>query len=625
MASPIAGNRPPKHLAFPCSAGLLYHGAVRSSPARKIAPPRFIPAPKRASSLRWLRWSVILGVWGGLAAGVVFLVLLWDLPRPEDALLHTRRPITTLAAADGRVFATSGDLYGEVLRLSTMPAHLPAAFIAVEDRRFRQHFGLDLIGLLRAVWVNLAEGRIVQGGSTLTQQLAKNLFLTPARSLRRKGQEALLALWLESRFSKDQLIEIYLNRVYLGGGAYGVDAAARLYFGVPARRLVPWQSAMLAGLPKAPSRLNPRANPDAAIARALEVLRDMVETGALTAAEARLAQEQIDLPSASGRDTGWFADWVQDDLAERFPGNADLTLHTTLDLRLQGIAEQRLEAMLAGPGAAARAGQAAFLAMDATTGAVRVMVGGRSYARSPFNRAVQARRQPGSAFKPVVFLAALERGLGPDDTVSDGALRSRWSPSNGGWRSHGAISLEDALTHSVNTAAVRVLAAGGGARVATAVATRLGFAGPFPDDATIALGTGEASLIEMTGMMAAICNGGMQASAFGIASAEAGRRSLTLTRPFAQRVMAAEHAASLRRMLAAVVDHGTGRAAAITGGGVIGKTGTTQGNRDAWFIGCSRGLAAGVWIGNDDATPMEGVTGGALPARLFRDVMENAR
>ncbi|WP_245903309.1 transglycosylase domain-containing protein [Humitalea rosea] len=600
---------------------------MRTSPARKIAPPRFIPArpQKRGASLRWLRWSVILGVWGGLAAAVVVLVLLWDLPRPEDALLHTRRPITTLAAADGRVFATSGDLYGEVLRLSAMPAHLPAAFLAVEDRRFRQHFGLDVIGLLRAAWANLAEGRVVQGGSTLTQQLAKNLFLTPERSMRRKGQEALLALWLESRFSKDQLLEIYLNRVYLGGGAYGVDAAARLYFGVPARRLAPWQSAMLAGLPKAPSRLNPRANPDAAIARALEVLRDMVETGALTAAEARLAQEQIDLPSASGRDTGWFADWVQDDLAERFPGNADLTLRTTLDLRLQGIAEQRLEAMLAGPGAAARVGQAAFLAMDATTGAVRVMVGGRSYARSPFNRAVQARRQPGSAFKPVVFLAALERGLGPDDTVSDGALRGRWSPGNGGWRSHGAISLEDALAHSVNTAAVRVLAAGGGARVAAAVAARLGLPGPFPNDATMALGTGEASLMELTGMIAAICNGGMQAPAFGIASAEAGRRSLTLARPGAERAMAPEHAASLRRMLAAAVDHGTGRAAAITGGETIGKTGTTQGFRDAWFIGCSRGLAAGVWMGNDDATPMEGVTGGALPARLFRDVMENAR
>ncbi len=596
------------------------------------------PIPHRgtAAPLTALRWSVLALVWGGLALGLGLLVLAWDLPHPDAALAATRRPATTLLATDGRAFATSGDLYGETLRLADVPAHLPGAFIAVEDRRFRRHLGLDPVGLLRALWVNLAEGRVVQGGSTLTQQLAKNLFLTPERSFRRKGQEAILALWLESRFSKDQLLEIYLNRVYLGGGAFGVDAAARLYFGVSARRLAPWQSAMLAGLPKAPSRLNPRAAPDAATARAVEVLQDMVETGVLTAAEALVQAERIVIPAFPGRDSGWFADWVREDLGSRFPGSADLLLRTTLDLRLQGIAEQRIEAMLAAS-PAARIGQAAFVVMDATTGAVRVMVGGRSHARSPFNRAVQARRQPGSAFKPFVFLAALERGATPTELVSDAGLSGRWQPGNGAWRGRGEISLEDAFVHSVNTTAVRVLARGGGAAATAGVARRLGLAGPFPNDATIALGTGEASLLELTAATAAFCNGGMRVTPFGIQSAEAERRPLAVPRPATERAVAPEHAAQMRRLLEAVVDRGTGRAAAIPGRTVIGKTGTTQGWRDAWFVGCvgtghnlgqnlgQNALAVGAWMGNDDATPMDGVAGGTLPARLFREVMENAR
>lgn len=568
-------------------------------------------------------------IWGALLVALAALVLAWDLPHPESALAATRRPATTLLATDGRAFATSGDLYGETLRLADLPRHLPAAFIAIEDRRFRSHFGLDLIGLARATWANIAEGRVVQGGSTLTQQLAKNLFLTPERSFRRKGQEAILALWLESRFTKDQLLEIYLNRVYLGGGAFGVDAAARLYFGISARRLAPWQSAMLAGLPKAPSRLNPRTAPDAASARAIEVLHDMVETGALTAAEAMLQAERIAIPAFPGRDTGWFADWVREDLATRFPGNADLLLRTTLDLRLQGIAEQRIEAMLATAGATARVGQAAFVVLDAGSGAVRAMVGGASFARGPFNRAVQARRQPGSAFKPFVFLAALERGATPSEAVSDAALSGRWQPGNGAWRGRGEISLEEALAQSVNTAAVRVLARGGGAAGAAAVARRLGLAGPFPNDATIALGTGEASLIELTAAMAGFCNGGMRVTPFGIAQAEAGGRAVPVANTPPARAIQPEHAAQMRRMLEAVVDRGTGRAAAIPGRAVIGKTGTTQGWRDAWFIGCvgmgPNALAAGAWMGNDDAAPMDGIAGGGLPARLFREVMEGAR
>ncbi|MFC0389240.1 transglycosylase domain-containing protein [Muricoccus vinaceus] len=578
---------------------------------------------RRRIARRIAAWTLIAGVWGSLALGLVLLVFAWDLPRPETALEATRRPSVTLESADGRLLSTSGDLYGETVRLRDLPLHVPTALLSIEDRRFRAHFGLDPLGLLRAAWVNITTGRVAQGGSTLTQQLAKNLFLTPERSLRRKVQEAMLALWLESRFTKDQLLEIYLNRVYLGAGAYGVDAAARLYFGVPARRLSVWQAAVLAGLPRAPSRLNPRANPEAAARRGAEVLRAMAANGALTEAQAASEAERIAFPPRPSRDSGWFADWVNDDLASRFPGSADLTLRTTLDLRTQALVEQRLEALLAGPGAAADAGQGAVVVMDAATGAVRAMAGGRDYRRGPFNRAVSARRQPGSVFKPFVYLAALEHGLSPDSTVSDAPLTlGRWSPGNGAWRPRGDLPLEDALAHSVNTAAVRVLARAGGAREAAAVARRLGLAGPFPNDATIALGTGEASLLELTAAYAAFANGGMRVAPHGIAAARAEGRPISPNLPAPARAVQPTDAAAIRHMLEAVVSRGSGRAAGVPGRAAAGKTGTTQDFRDAWFVGFSGNTVIGIWLGNDDATPMDDVRGGTLPARLFHDILE---
>ena len=596
----------------------------RSSSVPPVSPSPW-PAVKQRRRLarRVAAWALMLTVWGGLALGVLLLVFAWDLPRPEAALETTRRPSVTLESADGRLLSTSGDLYGETVRLRDLPVHLPTALLAIEDRRFRAHFGLDPVGLLRAAWVNLTTGRVAQGGSTLTQQLAKNLFLTPERSLRRKVQEAMLALWLEGRFTKDQLLEIYLNRVYLGGGAYGVDAAARLYFGVPARRLAIWQSAVLVGLPRAPSRLNPRANPRAAAERGADVLRAMAATGALTAAQAAAEAERIVFPPRPSRDSGWFADWVNEDLASRFPGSADLTLRTTLDLRVQALVEARLEALLAGPGASADVGQGAVVVLDAATGAVRAMAGGRDYRRGPFNRAVSARRQPGSVFKPFVYLAALEHGLAPDSTVSDLPLTlGRWSPGNGAWRSRGDLPLDDALAHSVNTAAVRVLVRAGGAREAAAVARRLGLAGPFPNDATIALGTGEASLLELAAAFATFANGGMRVVPHGIASARADGRPVSPGLVAPVRAVQPEDALAIRRMLEAVVSRGSGRAAAVAGRAAAGKTGTTQDFRDAWFVGFSGGTVIGVWLGNDDATPMDDVRGGTLPARLFHDILE---
>ena len=411
-------------------------------------------APRRRRS--WLAFTIVVTIWAGVAASGALLFFTWDMPGPEAALAATRRPSVTLQAGNGQVIATSGDIYGDILRLADMPASLPAALIAIEDRRFRSHWGLDVVGLARATWVNLTTGRVVQGGSTITQQLAKNLFLTPARSFRRKVQEALLAVWLEQRFSKDEILEIYLNRVYLGAGAYGVDAAARLYFGISARRLEVWQSAILAGLPRAPSRLNPRANPGGAVARGVEVLDAMVETGAIRPGSAAALAEAMAFPRPPSRDAGWFADWAQDDLAARFPGSADLVLRSTLDAGLQATVEARLETLLAGAGAQAGVTQGAVIAMETETGAVRAMVGGREYRTSPFNRAVQARRQPGSAMKAFVFLAALEAGASTEDMVSDApVVLGNWSPGNGAWRARGEISLEEAFAHSVNGAAVR--------------------------------------------------------------------------------------------------------------------------------------------------------------------------
>jgi penicillin-binding protein 1A len=573
-------------------------------------------------------------IWGGVALAGLLLVLAWDLPNPDTAQQATRRPSVTLLAADGTTLATQGDLFGEPVRLRDLPPALPAALMAVEDRRFRSHWGIDPKGVLRAALVNVEAGEVVQGGSTLTQQLAKNLFLSPERTMRRKGQEVLLALWLERRFSKDELLEIYLNRVYLGAGAFGVDAAARVYFGMSARRLGLWQAAMLAGLPKAPSRLNPRASPDLAAARTAEVLEAMVETGAIT--RAQMDQALVEMRARAllrpGLGAGYFADWALDDLAVRFPGNADLVLKATLDPRLQRAAETRLAALLDGPGARVGVSQGAVVAIDAATGAVRAMVGGRDYRASSFNRATQAQRQPGSAFKPFVFLAALERGHMPDDLVSDGPIAlGGWSPGNGPtYQPRGDLTFEEALALSVNTAAVRVLVRGtqGGPRAAIAAAQRLGLKGRFPNDATIALGTGEVTLLDLTAAYAAFANGGRRIEPWAIASATAEGRAVGVA-PHAEPAQAItpEQAQMMRRMLEAVVARGTGRAAALPGrSGVGGKTGTTQDFRDAWFIGFapSRGgtLVLGVWLGNDDARPMEEVTGGRLPARLFREILE---
>jgi penicillin-binding protein 1A len=585
-----------------------------------------LPTRRRSRRAWWLlKWGLLLSVWGALVFGTALLYFAWDLPRPEAALDAARRPSLTLQDRNGHIFAAFGDVVGDPLRLTDLPPYLPAAAVAVEDRRFWSHGGLDLIGIARAMLVNLRAGHVVQGGSTITQQVAKNLFLSNARTFRRKVQELLLTLWLERSFSKTEILEIWLNRVYLGSGAWGVDAAARMYFGVSARKVTLWQAAVLAGLPRAPSRFSPRVDPAAAAARAREVLQAMESVGTITAAQAQAASAQINFPPRSAP-AGWFADWAAEQAQPLLPTDADAVLRTTLDSRLQSVVEAKLGALLDGPGAAAGAGQGAVVVLDAATGAVRAMAGGKDFRTSPYNRAVLARRQPGSAFKPFVWLAALEKGVRPDDTVLDAPIRlGNWSPSNFDGKFRGEITLEEALAESINTASVRLLLQAGGPKVVADIAHRLGIGDELPDNVTLALGTAEVGLLELAGAYATFFNGGLRVTPTALEAAQADRRPVPLPRPASTRVIDPDLAAMMVRMMAAVVAHGSGQAAALPGRLVAGKTGTTQDYRDAWFVGGVNGTIIGIWLGNDDDRPMNGVTGGSLPARLFHEIAQELR
>ncbi|MFP6745138.1 MAG: PBP1A family penicillin-binding protein, partial [Alphaproteobacteria bacterium] len=491
----------------------------------------------------------------------------------------------------------------------------------------------DPIGLARAMVNNVLAGRVVQGGSTISQQLAKNVFLTHQRTLKRKVQEFLLALWLEANFSKQKILTLYLNRVYLGAGAYGVDAAARRYFSKPASKVNLAEAAMLAGLLKAPSRLAPARNLAAARTRAALVLNNMVDVGFIEPAAAQAAKKNPAglrrRPGAGGAPTRqparYFADWVMDRLTDYLgPTERNLFIRTTLDRDMQHMAEAAMARLIKGVATKRKIGQGALLAM-APNGAVRAMVGGHNYAKSQFNRATQARRQPGSAFKPFVYLAGLEAGLTPDSMVEDAPVTvAGWSPKNFDNRYQGPMTLRQALARSVNTAAVRVARKAGIERVA-AVARRLGIGARLMPTPSLALGVAEVGLLELTAAYGPFANGGFGLLPYAIEEIRdtAGRVLYRRAGSGMGRVVSAARVAAMNDMLSVAVSSGTGRAARLARP-VAGKTGTSQDFRDAWFVGYSADLVGGVWIGNDDGRPMRGVTGGGLPARLWRRVMKAA-
>ena len=599
------------------------HGpAVAPMPRVKETARANRPRAKRRSRLwRAARLGIILAVWGGLALALVVLWFARDLPRPEDALLAVRRPSLVLEDHAGRIFASYGDVVGQPLTLAEMPPYLPAAVVAIEDRRFWSEPGFDPVGMARAALADLLAGRVVEGGSTITQQVAKNLFLTDARTLKRKVQEALLTLWLTHAFTRREILEIWLNRVYFGAGAWGVDAAARIYFGVSARDVSLWQAAVLAGLPQAPSVLNPLADPTAAAARGREVLAAMAASGAITAAAARRAEAEIHFPPPVTEGGGWFADWVAEAARPELPPGQDAVLRTTLDGALQATVERRLDALLAGPGEAAGVHQGAVVVLNAANGAVLAMAGGRDYRKNPFNRAVLAMRQLGSAFKPFVWLAALQKGLLPSSPVMDAPI------DVDGYRPHddeptylGRVTLTDALALSLNTAAVRLLLRAGGPEAVIRVARRLGITSKLPDNASLALGTGDVSLIELAGAYCSFFNGGLLVVPHGLVAMSSGGRSVPLGVPEPLPAINPSYAAMMAKMMTAVVSRGTGRNAGIAGRTIAGKTGTTSDFRDAWFVGWTDGDVIGVWLGNDNASPMRNVDGGGLPAILFREI-----
>jgi penicillin-binding protein 1A len=582
--------------------------------------------PWRRAALWFLaKWSIVGAIWTGFVALLFLAWCAYDLPGPERLNELKRQPSVALLAADGSLIASYGDLYGDSVRLTDLPPYLPAAVLATEDRRFYDHFGIDLRGVARALYANFRAGEMVQGGSTITQQVAKNLFLTPERSLHRKGQEMLLAFWLERTFTKDEILELYLNRVYFGAGTYGVDAAAKKYFGRSAREVTIYQAAMLAGLLKAPSRFNPFNDKALARSRAELVIRNMVAAGALTEAEASAISESA-APSmiAKGRSQigQHFADWVIDQVSS-YVGYADqdLIVETTLDPALQQQAEQTLVRVLAEHGKSMKASQGALVAMH-PDGAVVAMVGGTDYRSSQFNRATQALRQPGSAFKAFVFLAAFENGYTPGNLFVDGPIRiGKWSPGNYEGKYYGQVTLREAFARSLNSVAVQLSERVGRGKVID-IAHRLGITEPMDNTAAIALGVSETTLLEMTGAYATFANAGNGVWPFGIERIMARDGTVLYERQGSGPGPVAS-AASVRKMLdvmAATVQNGTARKAQLDRP-VYGKTGTSQNFRDAWFIGLTGDLVTGVWVGNDDNTAMDKVTGGTLPVMIWHDFM----
>ncbi len=579
-------------------------------------PRRFLP--------RFAYWGLVGFLWLGLAIGALIFYYALDLPDTDDLWKTGSQPELSIYARDDGLVARRGRRGGRPMRFDDFPSHLVEAVIAIEDRRFFSHFGLDPRGLLRALAVNMRQGRLAQGGSTLTQQLAKNVFLTPERSFKRKVQELLLAFWLEAHFSKQDIMALYLNRVYFGSGAYGVQAAAETYFSRPVQNLTRVEAAMLAGLLKAPSRYAPTQDPAAAARRARIVIAAMQDAGFINAElAAEMAGQDIIITNRSTDGAHYAVDWTLDQLPD-FVGRprADLDVMTTLDRPMQLAAERAINQVLAAQGEARQAGQAAMVVMT-PDGAIRAMVGGRAYGKSQFNRAVQARRQPGSAFKPVVYLAALENGLAAGDVFDDAPLSiNGWSPKNYDGRYRGAVTAGEAMAHSLNTVAVQISEQTGRDKVID-MARRLGLSGRLRAHPSLALGTFEVSLLQLTAAYAHFANGGQQVVPHIIQAviSASGQSLYDRLAPVALPVVDGRHIGVLNNMLRAVMTIGTGRAARLDGIALAGKTGTSQNWRDAWFIGYSGALVVGVWVGNDDGAAMARVSGGGLPAEIFAAFM----
>ncbi|MBI1391767.1 MAG: PBP1A family penicillin-binding protein [Alphaproteobacteria bacterium] len=613
--------------------------ATPGAPSRRARSPK--RRPSRAPDAKGRRRGPAHGAFvAGLlnAASVAFVAALAGLyvifieiaPAPPDRTdlwAVNRLPSIVILDRNGEEIAARGARYGEAVRVADLPPYFVKAILATEDRRFYEHHGVDLRGVARAAITNIRAGTIAEGGSTITQQLAKNLFLSPEQSYIRKAKEALLAVWIEGRYDKDEILSLYLNRIYMGAGAYGVESAAKTYFDKSAREITLAEAAMLAGLPKAPSALSPTSNPFGAQDRAAEVLDNLAEAGLLDAAEVAAARaDPAKVVSAgAGAEIGYFFDMVAERARALAPeGQKDLVVRTTIDLAIQRAAETALTRALSTEAKIAGAEQGALVAYDNRTGAMRAMVGGRSYVESQFNRATQAKRQPGSAFKPFVYAAALENGMTPATRMVDQPIDiAGWRPSNYSNRFDGPMRLTEAVAQSVNTVAVQVSEAIGREKVID-VAHRLGISSDIPtEEAGVALGGFNLTLEELTAAYMPFARGGRAAAPHAIESIEDrdGRVVYAFDPGPETRALDERVARDMTHLLYQVMVTGTGARARLPGRDAVGKTGTTNDWRDAWFVGYTDQITAGVWIGNDDYQPMKKVTGGTIPAEIWREFM----
>jgi penicillin-binding protein 1A len=577
---------------------------------------------------RTVYWGAVLGLWLVIAAigGAVFVGA--HLPPIQSLEIPKRPPSIKIVDLNGHALATRGDMGGAAVSLKDLARYVPQAFVAIEDRRFYSHYGVDPLGIARAAIANILHRGVSQGGSTITQQLAKNLFLTQERTLTRKVQEVALALWLERKFSKTQILEMYLNRVYFGAGAYGIEAAAQRYFDKPAQKLTVAEAATLAGLVRSPTRLAPSRNPDGAERRAQVVLAAMVEQKFLTDNMAKVAlmhPAHAVKPDGAGS-VGYVADWIMDvldDLVGRV--DQDIVVETSIDPALQAAAENALVDELAKNGDKAGVHQGAVVAMS-PDGAVRALVGGRNYAESQFNRAVAAKRQPGSAFKPFVYLTAMERGLTPETVRDDKPIAIKgWRPENYSHEYFGPVTLKQGLAMSLNTVSVRLTQEFGPTAVVR-TAHRLGIASKLEPNASIALGTSEVSVIELVGAYASFANGGLAVAPHVVERVRSANGKSLYQRPPQNlgRIVEPRSVAMMNSMMQETLLSGTARKAELTGWPAAGKTGTSQDFRDAWFIGYTGHLVTGVWLGNDDNSPTRKTTGGSLPVEIWSKFMKAA-
>lgn len=576
---------------------------------------------------RLIYWLMVFGLWAAIAFAGVLVYFAAKMPPTTDWEIPDRPPNVKILDVNGNLIANRGTTGGESIGLHEMSPYIPQAVVAIEDRRFYSHFGIDPVGLARAIVTNIIKGRAAQGGSTITQQLAKNLFLSPDRTIERKVQEVMLALWLEHKYTKDQILEMYLNRVYLGSGAFGVDAASRRYFDKSARDVTLIEAATLAGLLKAPSRLSPARNPQAASDRAKLVLAAMRRQGMINDTDQAIAESEPPTRAASywQGSENYAADRIVSSL-KKLIGDVhdDITVETTIDMNLQQIGEEIIRDLISQNKEKMQVSQGALVSIDAT-GAVRAWIGGYDYATSQFDRASDARRQPASAFKPFVYLTALEQGRTPDSVRNDAPIRiGKWTPGNDSGKYMGEVTLATALSHSLNSVSAQlVMEVGPQAVIETA--HRLGIKSKLVDNASLALGTSEVSLVELTDAYVPFANGGYSAPPFMIEKVIADDGTVLYQRNnnIGPRIIDERNVGMMNAMLSRTVEDGTAKRAQF-GWPAAGKTGTGQNFRDAWFIGYTSNLITGVWFGNDDGKPMKRVFGSTLPVTAWKKFMAAA-